>query len=75
MAHESSIADLASLAVVVKGLERRLYGNGQPGDIAEIKAKLDDLRAWYWKAIGGVAVIAVLVPPIVQLINYAIRVR
>lgn len=61
---------LSGVETVVRNLDRRLYGNGQPGDIADLKRKLDQLLSWYWKAIGALAVAGFLTLPAVELLKY-----
>jgi hypothetical protein len=54
-------------------LDRRLYGNGQPGDVAAIKEKLDNLLSWRWRTVGGLAVLAFLGPYLARLLAQLVK--
>lgn len=42
-------------------LHHRLYGNGQPGDIANMSKKIEELQSWMLRATGAVGVVVILV--------------
>ncbi len=44
---------LAVIEAVVVRLEERLFGNGQPGEIASLKARIARLEAWFWRTAGA----------------------
>lgn len=49
---------LAVIEEVVLRLEERLFGNGQPSDIATIKERVRILEAWFWRTAGALALVA-----------------
>jgi hypothetical protein len=49
-----------SLGDAHSALYRRIYGNGQPGDMKVMADKVDQLRAFMWKIVGGAAVAGTL---------------
>ncbi len=49
-------------------LKHRLYGNGQPGDIALIRAEISDIQKFKWKAIGAGGVVGAAVMLILEAI-------
>ncbi len=51
---------LAVIEQVVLRLEARLFGDGQPGEIAGIKHRIRALENWRWKIIGGAGAFALL---------------
>ncbi len=48
---------LAVIEAVVRRLESRLFGNGQPGEIAAIKRRVVRLESWLWRATGAAALL------------------
>ena len=57
-------AQLAVIAEGVERLEKRLFGNGQPGEIERLhcrisaqKERIDRLEAWKWRMAGAIAVV------------------
>lgn len=48
---------LAVIEAVVLRLEERLFGNGQPGEIALLKARVRRLESWFWRAAGALGVL------------------
>jgi hypothetical protein len=51
-------ARMVVIEEIVGDLKQRLYGNGQPGDIESMKARISKIEQWMWRAIGGGLVIA-----------------
>ena len=51
---------LAVIEEVVVRLEERLFGNGQPGEIASLKDRVRRIESWLWRAAGAIGLIAVL---------------
>lgn len=51
---------LAVIEAIVLRLEERLFGNGQPGEIAAIKGRLNKLESWFWRLAGAAGVLAAL---------------
>lgn len=51
---------LAVIEAVLLRLEERLFGNGQPGEIALLKARVTKLESWFWRAAGAGALLALL---------------
>lgn len=49
---------LTVIEEVVLRLETRLFGNGQPGEIAAIKTRVGRLERWVWRGIGAIAGLA-----------------
>lgn len=49
------------IETLVGNMYARLYGNGQPGDIETMKARITKLESWFWRAVGGGAVLAFIV--------------
>ncbi len=54
---ESIQARLAVIEEVVLRLEQRLFGDGQPGEIALLKERLRRLETWFWRAAGAAGVL------------------
>jgi hypothetical protein len=52
---------IASIETLVGDMHTRLFGNGQPGELEGIKARLTRMESWFWRAIGGGAVILFLI--------------
>jgi hypothetical protein len=46
---------LAAIEAIVSRMEQRLLGNGQPGEIDQLKHRVTRLESWLWRAAGGVA--------------------
>lgn len=46
------------IETLVGNLYTRLYGNGQPGDIETMGARITKLESWFWRAVGAVGVLA-----------------
>lgn len=42
-------------------LKRRLFGNGQPGELSALKKRVTALEISYWKAVGTLTCIAAIV--------------
>ena len=51
---------LAIIETIVLRLEERLFGNGQPGEIAKIKDRLSKVESWFWRLVGAAGTILVL---------------
>lgn len=51
---------LAVIEEVVLRLEERLFGDGQPGEIATLKARVHRIEQWFWRISGGGAVLLAL---------------
>ena len=45
---------LAVIEEVVLRLEERLFGDGQPGELALLKTRVRKLEAWFWRAAGAI---------------------
>lgn len=41
-------------------LERRLFGDGQPGELERLRARVRKLEAWFWRCTGAAGVLALL---------------
>lgn len=41
------------IETLVGDLRQRLYGNGQPGDIETMEARITKLESWFWRAVGA----------------------
>lgn len=48
---------LAVIEAIVRRLESRLFGNGQPGEISAIKKRVARLESWLWRATGAAAIL------------------
>ncbi len=59
---------LAVIEAVVVRLEERLFGNGQPGEINQMKQRIANLEAWFWRAAGAAGVLLGLL----QFFNHSI---
>jgi hypothetical protein len=58
---QSEIASrLATIETVLNQMNQRLFGNGQPGEISALKARITRLESWFWRAAGGGGVIFAL---------------
>jgi hypothetical protein len=51
---------IASVETILCDMHKRLFGNGQPGEIEEIKRRVADLEKWMWRCLGGGAVLVAL---------------
>ncbi len=51
---------LAVIEEVVLRLEARLFGNGQPGEVALLKARVHRIEQWFWRISGAGAVLLAL---------------
>ncbi len=50
-----SIAErLAVIEEVVCRLEERLFGNGQPGELEQMRRRVRFLEQWFWRAAGAI---------------------
>jgi hypothetical protein len=58
---------LAVIETVVLRLEERLFGNGQPGEIAQLKRRVRNLESWFWRAAGACGVLLALL----QLLDHS----
>jgi hypothetical protein len=58
---------LAVIETVVVRLEERLFGNGQPGEIAQLKRRVRNLESWFWRAAGAGGVLLALL----QLLDHS----
>lgn len=54
-------ARLVKVETEQEEMHHRLYGNGQPGDIANMSKKIEELQSWMLRATGAVGVIVILV--------------
>ena len=65
------VADIAVIKEVVERMDRRLFGNGQPGEIQilrtdfsaadnELDVRLKRLERGFYKAVGAIILIAVV---------------
>lgn len=52
-----------------ENLTHRLYGNGQPGDIQQIKSTLEDLKRGHARMQGAIYVMGVVMPIILMLLQ------
>lgn len=41
-------------------LEHRLFGDGQPGEMARLRARVRKLEAWFWRSTGALGACALL---------------
>ena len=58
---QSEIATrLAVIETVLNQMNDRLFGNGQPGEISALKARMAKLESWFWRAAGGGGVLFAL---------------
>lgn len=48
---------LIRTATIVEGLDKRLFGNGQPGEIDILRDKIDDIKGWKNKVQGALGVV------------------
>jgi len=71
---------LIEIHAKVTGMERRLFGNGQPGTIAEIWERIEEterkvhlLQSFRWLLGGAVAVVAFLLGAYGRALVAAIR--
>jgi hypothetical protein len=48
---------LAVIEAVVLRLEARLFGNGQPGEVADLARRVGRLEAWLWRLAGAGAIL------------------
>ena len=46
---------LAVIEQIVLRLEERLFGNGQPGEMAKLQERVRQLESWFWRAFGAIA--------------------
>lgn len=58
---------LAVIETVVLRLEERLFGNGQPGEIAQLKRRVRNLESWFRRAAGAGGVLLALL----QLLDHS----
>lgn len=57
------MSDSERLAVVeetVLRIERRLFGNGRSGELAELERRISTLERWHLKLIGGMVALGVV---------------
>jgi len=55
---QSEIATrLGVIEAVLTQMNQRLFGNGQPGEISALKARVTRLESWFWRGAGGGGVI------------------
>jgi hypothetical protein len=50
----------------LRELKKRLYGNGQPGDIALIRTEISALQQFKWKSLGAAGVIGAAVTLVLE---------
>ncbi len=55
---------LDTLIDALHSLDEKLFGNGQPGEIAGIKRRVYRLETWMWRAMGAIG-LAVLIVEVV----------
>lgn len=60
---------LARLEENHENLDHRLYGNGRPGDIEKIQTSVDEMKSTLAKAVGGMAVLLVVMPVVIEWIK------
>lgn len=70
MANTQAMKNAAVLAVIqtkldalsedLKSLDQKLFGNGQPGEIASIKKRVAKVETWMWRTTGAIG-LAVLI--------------
>jgi hypothetical protein len=51
---------LAVIEAVVIRLEERLFGNGQPGELALLKNRVRQVESWLWRTAGAAGVVLAL---------------
>ncbi len=51
---------LTEIETILGRMEQRLFGNGQPGELSGIKARVTELEKLRWQLIGGAAVVVAL---------------
>lgn len=56
---------LAVIEEVLLRMEQRLFGNGQPGELALLKERLRRVETWFWRLVGAGSVLLALL----QLFN------
>lgn len=54
-------AILIEIQTTVRDMKRRLFGDGQPGELSNIRARLRSLEKRHWILYGAVAVMLVMV--------------
>ena len=54
MTHEQAVLErLAAIEVTLEHMDRRLFGNGQPGDLAQLAARVTAVEKHSWKIAGA----------------------
>ncbi len=51
---------LAVIEEILVRLEDRLFGNGQPGELARLQSRVRRLETWFWRAAGAVGLAVML---------------
>lgn len=49
--------DVKVLAAKIESIDERLFGNGQPGELHQIKNRISKLEKWMW-GLGGAGIVA-----------------
>lgn len=58
---------LAVIEAVVIRLEERLFGNGQPGEIASLRLRVARLEAWFWRTAGAAGLLLFVAEVVTRL--------
>jgi len=45
---------LELIELVLNRMEQRLFGNGQPGELSTLKARVTKLESWLWRGLGAI---------------------
>jgi hypothetical protein len=59
----------------IASLERRLFGNGQPGELAVVNKRLSHLEQFKYSLIGAAAVLGALGASVVEIVRWIITGR
>ncbi len=51
---------LAVIEEVLLRMEQRLFGNGQPGELALLKERVRRIETWFWRLVGAGSVLMAL---------------
>jgi len=59
-------SDMRERVATLEAHDRDLYGNGQPGRVAETESRLSNLEKLWARVLGGAAVVSVLVSLLIK---------
>jgi hypothetical protein len=52
---------LVRIETTITDMSKRLFGNGQPGELESLRNRIARIEAWFWRLSGGGAVALFLV--------------